>query len=303
MPIVKEFREFFVRNTKVSTGTKPDQESNYPVTYVVNGVTKFNRFLKDHFPTKGIYEKLFESITFKLNKEDTAKTTEQGLAKIASDANAISGTSNASNDYTAVVVPHQLPDVVLTDDAINDTLISTSSVGILTLKKVSRVIGTFARKTYVLTVNNVLQRKYLRADFVKTNSVALAPITSGGSSLNATVEAGKYYSFEAVLFLTCGLGGLKYALSGSATFTEIVAIVEHSNTATDTVSVKGKFNALNVGIGQDGAGAPGAGLTLIKGSMLALTSGSFELHFAQNNSSANASTVLKGSYFITQEML
>ena len=45
MSVIKEFREFFLRNTKVTIGSKADQESNFPVQYQVNSNLEYNRFL------------------------------------------------------------------------------------------------------------------------------------------------------------------------------------------------------------------------------------------------------------------
>ena len=111
MAIIKEFREFFLRNIKLPTGTKKDQEPNVAVTYtaIIDGVSKtvYNRFLKHNYPSEDVFKKLFESITFKLNTEDTATTSEQGLVKIATDNQVQLGTSTI-NDYQLVPKPSQV---------------------------------------------------------------------------------------------------------------------------------------------------------------------------------------------------
>lgn len=140
MPI-KEYREFFLRHTKVTSGTKADKQIPYPLKYFIGSTEVYNRFLKGDFPTEDIFKKLFESQTFKLNQEDTAKLTEQGLAKIAGDDKASTRTSNSSNDFSAFIVPHQLPDTIL-DSTVNDTIISTSTVRSLIVESVKRVFGT-----------------------------------------------------------------------------------------------------------------------------------------------------------------
>lgn len=114
MATEKEYREFFLRNTVVTSGTKPDQENAFPISYYIGSTLVYNRFLKNNYPSESVFRKLFESVTFKLNKEDTAKTTAQGLIRISSDEDARDRNSSASNDYTNGVVPHQLPDVVNT---------------------------------------------------------------------------------------------------------------------------------------------------------------------------------------------
>ena len=62
MPEIKEFREFFLRATKVTSGSRPDKEIPFPVQYTVNGSNRYNRFLKDHAPSEKVFKKLFESI-------------------------------------------------------------------------------------------------------------------------------------------------------------------------------------------------------------------------------------------------
>ena len=107
---VKEYREFFLRNIKVFTGSKKDQESGYVVKYLVKGISRFNRFLKGHYPSQGVFEKLFASIAFKLNPEDSASTTEQGLVQTATDTQAKAG-SNGSG-FPLHTKPSHLPTVV-----------------------------------------------------------------------------------------------------------------------------------------------------------------------------------------------
>lgn len=150
MPIIKEYREFFLRHLPVASGTKPDQEANFPSQYYKGSVKVYNRFLKNDFPSEAVFRKLFESLTFKLNKEDTAKLTEQGLAKIATDANAASRTSSAANDFTAFVVPHQLPDVVV-DNVLGDiaTIATKASISITTIK---RTFGSVFRRVFKVTL-------------------------------------------------------------------------------------------------------------------------------------------------------
>ena len=111
MTIIKEFREFFLRNAKVLTGTKKDQEINFATQYtaVLDGVSKtvYNRFLKNNYPSEDVFKKLFESITFKLNTEDTATSSQQGLVEIATDNEVILGT-NTYNSFQLTPKPSQV---------------------------------------------------------------------------------------------------------------------------------------------------------------------------------------------------
>ena len=113
MSIIKEFREFYLRHNVLNTGFKKDREVAFPTKYMVNIngslVEKFNRFLKGDYPSKTVFEKLFESISFKLNVEDTSTTTEQGLSKVASTTDLTKGTDNDASGYNKHVIPSQVP--------------------------------------------------------------------------------------------------------------------------------------------------------------------------------------------------
>ena len=93
---IKEFKAFFLRAVQKSSGTDADQETNFNIQYFVNGVLKFNRFLKNHFPSENVFKKLFESITFKLEVGDTATFTTQGLVEKATDGEVLAGTDNST---------------------------------------------------------------------------------------------------------------------------------------------------------------------------------------------------------------
>lgn len=155
MSIFKEFREFFSRNIQVNTGSKPDQEVGFPTSYLVNGIYKFNRFLKGNYPSKDVLVKFIESITFKLNKEDRSQLTEQGLSVIATDANSRDRNSNPTDGttFTAHVVPHQLPELVLSTDG-SDVVVGTPiELGGLKLSILTRTLSGLFRKNYKLEVN------------------------------------------------------------------------------------------------------------------------------------------------------
>jgi len=119
--MIKEFREFFIRTTKVFTGDKADQELNYPTTNMVDTCegkeTKYNRLLSQHYASDSVIKKFLESITFKLNPEDTSKLDEQGLSKIASDEEAASNYIDVS-DFSKVLQSHQLPIIMNSSNVI-----------------------------------------------------------------------------------------------------------------------------------------------------------------------------------------
>lgn len=118
MSVIKEFREFYLRVVQVPFGIKADNEVNFPTDYQIGNQTVKNRFLRNNFPSENVFRKLFESITFKLNSEDTAKENEQGLAKKASNTQAKNG-NNGNDGFTRLVTPSQLPTV---EQTINDSI-------------------------------------------------------------------------------------------------------------------------------------------------------------------------------------
>lgn len=109
----KEYREFFIREEQVNSGSKADQDVNFPISHMVNTCSgikeKFNRLLSKHYASDNVIKKLLLSIPFKLNPEDTASESEQGLVKAASDTDAALGTVHT--DYARSVLPHQLADI------------------------------------------------------------------------------------------------------------------------------------------------------------------------------------------------
>lgn len=110
MSIIKEFREFFLRNASMNTGAKQDQELNFPTTHIVDGQTKYNRFLKRNIPTENVMKKFLESITFKLNVEDTAGETNHGLTKLCDVTQYGNATDNDVDGFTLTPKPSQIRD-------------------------------------------------------------------------------------------------------------------------------------------------------------------------------------------------
>lgn len=154
MSIIKEYREFFLRHTLVSSGAKPDKEVGFPLQYIVTGVGNiYNRFLKGDYPSEATTKKLLESITFKLNVEDTATTSEQGLVRTATDTEAEGRTSNGAGVFENVVKPHHLPNIVLLTDG-NDAIVgSPVELGGLKLSILRRTISGKFWKNFKVEVN------------------------------------------------------------------------------------------------------------------------------------------------------
>lgn len=176
MAIIKEFREFFLRHTQVTGGSKPDQETGFITQYIVGSALKFNRFLKGDYPSEAVFKKLFESITFKKNVEDTASNVNQGLVRTATDVEARDRQDNGTGTFTNTVQPHQLTDVVTNLIAIgapgDDVVLTTTIDNGVEVKALQRIFGSTFRKVFrirVITedsivIDNVTKKLHLEND-------------------------------------------------------------------------------------------------------------------------------------------
>lgn len=296
---VKEFREFFLRNIKVITGLKKDQEVDYPITIKVKGIDKFNRFLKDHFPSEGIFTKLFESLTFKLNLEDTATTTIQGLSKKALDSEVETRTLNLNTDFTKTVVSHQLPEIVTVTD-INDTIVSTIQNSTIKVTILKRTLSGFFRRNYLIEAIGTPLSKYLNGDFSIATTTPLI-ITGGGSNfLRQAIRGGAIYKFEALLFIVPGSGGNKLIIEGTSGATASVILFNTSYIEDSTVNII--FKQRNTTLPQTSViPSTNIGSIKIEGTLKCLNSGNLDLLYS-SNTGGTASVVKQGSYFIIQEI-
>lgn len=78
-------------------------------------------FAKHNHPTAEMFATLFDSIAFKLNYEDKATESSQGLAMSATDANVYSFISKTGTTTgTDFVRPHQIPEIALDADSLKD---------------------------------------------------------------------------------------------------------------------------------------------------------------------------------------
>lgn len=128
------------------------------------------------------------------------------------------------------------------------------------------------------------------SDFAVTSSTTLTNITG----LSHNVEAGKAYAFEAKLYTTSNIaGGVKASIAGTATATTIV--YEGTTFSAGTVT-QTRATALATAVGA--ITAVTAAFVEINGTILVNGAGTLTVQFAQNASSASASTVLTNSTFI-----
>lgn len=203
-PPVKEYKEFFLRAVQIAGGSKPDKQPNYPTEYIIttpNGIRVVkNRFLKTHFPNEDVFHKFMESITFKLNPEDTATTEIQGLVRIAvGDAiiNRISKDTTVENgtnhEYTTVVIPSTLP-IVSAGSGITVTpqirrVSDNVIVGSITPGDRALYYLDYLIESSVLAVDNVKTPSYLEIDTATIEEGSLLPNGGGCSLLFVTIPA------------------------------------------------------------------------------------------------------------------
>lgn len=337
----KEYREFFLRAVKQTSGSKPDQEANYAVSYLRKGVTVFNRFLANHFPTEGVMRKFLESIPFKLNPEDTATTTVQGLTKKATDANAESRTANTSSDVTAAVVTHQLPEVVVATDGSDVAGTEVKANGI-SVTPVKRTLASIFRRNYLI---KALYRYSLEAD-VTTKSLQLvndanAPGnnyrygtssagTKGWVHQGASLEVVLDQDFSALTTTADPIVGtvastFKHTLPASAnryrfrvwmpvdlvmadgckvnvTFSGTASNILYDIAFRDNTTMDNEYLARNSAFNQnDDFNGFSAGTVLIEGSFLVTAPGDLEIKLG-TQAGAGPATAKNGSYFIAREV-
>jgi hypothetical protein len=141
MAFIREIKEWFLRHGTAST----DRETSFKKQYTSGSLLgNYKTFLTGDYPSLTIFQKLFASIAFKLNTNDTAFEQQAGLVQKATDAKAIartstdnqvfeqtgstpSGSAGISTDtvvtsgsvselnssyFTTAVLPHQLPNIV-----------------------------------------------------------------------------------------------------------------------------------------------------------------------------------------------
>jgi len=107
----------------------------------------YDRFSKNNKPSEATYRSLFDSVTFKLETDDTAAEGSQGLVKLATDANVKLRTS-ASSGMQTVVRPHQLPMMQLGDATEATIALGAQTYGGLKLTALSKTATGGTRLNY-----------------------------------------------------------------------------------------------------------------------------------------------------------
>jgi hypothetical protein len=142
----------------------------------------------------------------------------------------------------------------------------------------------------IIRGGDVTQRTRVAANVAVTASTTLADVTG----LSVGVGAGRTYSFKAKLPTTSdAAAGVKFAIAGTATATNIVYDCIVYNGATVAAQTRGTAMAAAVG----GVTAVTAAYAEISGTITVNAAGTLLVQFAQNVSDAAASTVLRGASF------
>lgn len=141
-----------------------------------------------------------------------------------------------------------------------------------------------------------IQQSRVSTQFDATSNTTLANVTG----LSVTVAASGTYRFEAELYTTSNIaGGVKFAIAGTATATNI--IYECTVIDTNVNAAQTRATALATAVG--GVTAVTVAYAKIRGTITVNGAGTLTVQFAQNASNGSASSVLVGSTFLTTEML
>ena len=129
MTAIAEKRAFFLRNVPVNVGADRDKEIGFPVKHKVkklvleNGavsekyVDTYNRCLEGNVPTANVWEKLLNSIYFKL--DDELEGGEDLASQVAALQNSIAGINQTLNP-----IPRQITSIEETLIAYTSTFVS-----------------------------------------------------------------------------------------------------------------------------------------------------------------------------------
>jgi len=171
-------------------------------------------------------------------------------------------------------------------------------------------LGIFRAAPGVLGINNgspgVQQGCYLKwggtarvtADASITNSAALANV----AGLAVNVSAGRAYSIEAELSFTCAAaGGIRAAIAGSATATNIIYDGWIVDSAANGIKGNAQATAL-AGVVANAATVGTAGHVTIRGTIEVNAAGTLTVQAGQSVANATATVVKRGSRLIVHDI-
>lgn len=154
----------------------------------------YTKFSKQNEPTEARFKELFDSQAFIAEVADTAKTNEQGLIKLDSDADVIARTLPVTGAMAEAVQAHQLPELVTALNIITDTVDSSQTLHGLTIKQVTRQIGAYSRRIWNI-INDMIFTSSdgtVGVDTTTTDGTVdlTVNITSSGGTITPTKIAG-----------------------------------------------------------------------------------------------------------------
>jgi hypothetical protein len=188
----------------------------------INGIL----FRRDNRPNTAIFKLLFDSILFKSNIEDTAKTTTPGHVLRASDSFIIESGMLYPNAHSVAVMAHQIP--VIKQPEEGDEIISEEEVGGIKLIKYTTTLNNLKRLGYWIEVlpTQITIESLDDSIEIQDNKIGVSEKYRGKVSLNGLIEP---------RFLTGWLG---------ATFTLLNEYIEIRKKDTNTIQLLTTSNGL-----------------------------------------------------------
>jgi hypothetical protein len=136
------------------------------------------------------------------------------------------------------------------------------------------------------------------SDVSRTSNTAMTDATG----LSVNVQAGRTYAFEAALNFTCAAaGGIRAAISGTATATNIIYDGWIIDSAANGIKGNAQGTALDA-IVANAATTGTAGHVIIRGTITVNAAGTLKVQFAQSVSNGTATVVKRGSWFIVHDV-
>jgi len=157
--------------------------------------SSYKKFSKQNEPDKNMYQELFNSQAFIAEVNDTAKTSEQGLIKLQTDAESIARTSPTAGDFAKAVQAHQLPEAITTlggGDANDGAALTGRGISI---QPVIRTIGSITRRIWKFANTLIFTSSDTTIGITEAVPGTVdftLKITSAGGTVTPTVIAGGY---------------------------------------------------------------------------------------------------------------
>ena len=223
--------------------------------------------------------------------------------------------------------------LVLNADSLSNNMITTSGGNFVTMSPPSitgngigyacKIIGGYATDVQLYVQGKVSQTADLQ-QWANSSGTALAKIDATGifqnggatrvstqfdktnttlaniTGLTSTLIAGKTYQFEIRLHVTADtVGGLKVAIGGTCTATNIIYQIEAISNTSNALAISARQTALG---GSSGVAQDSSYFVRIEGVITVNAAGTLTAQFAQNASNGTSS-VLVGSSMVVQQIV